>query len=143
MDRTSARLLTRSSVMRIATALGLLGLSPALCGLPRLLAVWVAEQALGKLFHEFCSVASRDEKIGARFRACFRARKQIIVRLLENEISNRGIELTFPIERLVMGIFALFTGLSVERTIDPEGIDEALFGEMLGLIAKSAVAPKP
>jgi AcrR family transcriptional regulator len=99
------------------------------------------EQTWGKLFHEFCSVASRDEQIGSRFRACFRARKQTVVRLLENETRGRGVELTVPVERLVMGIFALFTGLSVERTIDPEEVDEALFGEMLALLAKSAIAP--
>ena len=99
------------------------------------------EQAWGKLFHEFCSVASRDEKIGSRFRACFRARKQIIVRLVESEVRRRGIELTAPVERLVMGVFALFTGLSVEKMIDPEEIDEALFGEMLGLLATSVIAP--
>src|SRR6185437_890149 len=98
------------------------------------------ERAWGKLFHEFCSVASRDEKIGSRFRASFRARKQIIVRLLEKEVRSRGIELTIPVERLVMGIFALFTGLSVEKTIDPEEVDEALFGEMLRLLAISAMA---
>ena len=47
------------------------------------------EQAWGKLFHEFCSVASRTEKIGSRFRACFRARKQIIVRLVESEVRQQ------------------------------------------------------
>jgi AcrR family transcriptional regulator len=100
------------------------------------------ERAWGKLFHEFCSVASRDEKVGSRFRACFRARKQVIVRLLESEARSRGIELTVPIERLVMGVFALFTGLSVEKMIDPQEVDEALFGEMLGLLANSATASK-
>jgi AcrR family transcriptional regulator len=100
------------------------------------------ERAWGKLFHEFCSVASRDEQIGARFRACFRARKQIIVRLLESEARRRGIELTVPMERLVMGAFALFTGLSVEKMIDPEEVDEALFGEMIGLLAIGAMPPK-
>jgi AcrR family transcriptional regulator len=99
------------------------------------------EQTWGKLFHEFCSVASRDAKIGARFRACFRARKEIIVRLVESEARRRGIELTAPIERIVMGIFALFTGLSVEKMIDPDEVDEALFGEMLGLLATSVVVP--
>jgi AcrR family transcriptional regulator len=99
------------------------------------------ERAWGKLFHEFCSVASQDEKISSRFRACFRARKQIIVRLVESEVRRRGIELTTPIERVVMGIFALFTGLSVEKMIDPEEVDEALFGEMLGLLATSVIVP--
>jgi len=100
------------------------------------------ERTWGKLFHEFCSIASRDEEIGSRFRACFRARKKTIVRLLESEASRRGIELTVSIERLVMGILALFTGLSVEKMIDPDEVDEALFGEMLGLLASSVVAPK-
>jgi AcrR family transcriptional regulator len=99
------------------------------------------EQAWGKLFHEFCSVASRDEKIGSRFRACFRTRKQVIVRLVESEARRRGIESKAPIERLVMGVFALFTGLSVEKMIAPEEVDEALFGEMLGLLATSAITP--
>jgi AcrR family transcriptional regulator len=100
------------------------------------------ERAWGKLFHEFCSVASRDEEIGSRFRACFRARKQALIRLVENEIKSAGIELTVPAERLVMGICALFTGLSLEKTIDPVEVDEALFGEMLGLVAAIAVVPK-
>lgn len=99
------------------------------------------ERAWGKLFHEFCSVALQDETISSRFRACFRARKQIIVRLVESEVGRRGIELTAPIEHVVMGIFALFTGLSVEKMIDPEEVDEALFAEMLRLLATSVIVP--
>jgi len=98
------------------------------------------ERAWGKLFHEFCAVASRDERIGARFRDCYRARKQVIVRLVEREVERRGIEPAVPVERVVMGVLALFTGLSLEKTIDPEGVDEAVFGEMLGLLAMSATA---
>ncbi len=75
-------------------------------------------------------------------RACFRARKQIIVRLVESEVRRRGIELTAPVQCLVMGVFALFTGLSVENMIDLEEVDETLFGEMLGLLAASAMAHK-
>ncbi|MGA9284578.1 MAG: TetR/AcrR family transcriptional regulator [Solirubrobacteraceae bacterium] len=100
------------------------------------------ERAWGKLFHEFCSVASRDEKIGSRFRACFRARKGALVRLLEAEVRRNGIELIVPAERLVMAVCALFTGLSLEKTIDPDEVDEALFGEMLGLAATIAIVPK-
>jgi AcrR family transcriptional regulator len=100
------------------------------------------ERAWGKLFHELCSIASRDEKIGSRFRACFRARKEALVRLLEAEVRSSGIELTVPAERLVMGVCALFTGLSLEKTIDPDDVDEALFGEMLGLAAAIVVVPK-
>jgi AcrR family transcriptional regulator len=99
------------------------------------------ERAWGRLFHEFCSVASRDEKIGSRFRACFRARKEALVRLLEAEVRSSGIELTVPAERLVMDVCALFTGLSLEKTIDPDEVDEALFGEMLGLAAAIVVVP--
>lgn len=100
------------------------------------------ERAWGKLFHEFCSVAARDAEIGSRFRACFRARKDALVRLLETEVRRNGIELIVPAERLVMAVCALFTGLSLEKTIDPDEVDEALFGEMLGLAASIAVVPK-
>ena len=36
-----------------------------------------------------------------------------------------------------MGLFALFTGLSVEKMIDPEEVDEAVFVEMLGLLPRA------
>ncbi len=99
------------------------------------------ERAWGKLFHEFCTIASRDESIGSRFRACFRARKDALVRLLEAEVRRNGIELTVPAERLVMAVCALFTGLSLEKTIDPDEVDEALFGEILGRAASIVVVP--
>lgn len=100
------------------------------------------ERAWGKLFHEFCTVASRDENIGSRFRACFRARKDALVRLLEAEVRRNGIELTVPAERLVMAVCALFTGLSLEKTIDPDEVDEALFGEVLERAAAFVVVHK-
>jgi AcrR family transcriptional regulator len=97
------------------------------------------ERAWEQLFHEFCSVASRDEEIGARFRAKFREAKRAIVRLVEEQAKGGGVELTLPAERFVMGIFALFSGVSLEKLIDPEATDDALFGEMMGLLAASAV----
>jgi len=101
------------------------------------------ERAWEKLFHEFCSVASRSEEIGARFRSCFRDRKKALVRLIEIEARSRGLEFSLPVERLVMGICALFSGISLEKMIDPAEIDDALFGQTLGLLAASAVKSEP
>jgi AcrR family transcriptional regulator len=97
------------------------------------------ERAWEQLFHEFCSVASRDEEVGARFRARFRESKRAIARLVEEELKGRGVELTLPTERFVRGVFALFSGISLETLIDPEETDEALFGEMIGLIGAGAM----
>lgn len=102
-------------------------------------AYFSTERAWEKLFHEFCSVASRDEEIGVRFRPRVRDLKQALVRLVEEETRRNGIELTVPAERLVLGISALFSGISLEKLIDPEGTDDALFGETLALIAASAI----
>jgi AcrR family transcriptional regulator len=104
------------------------------------------ERAWEQLFHEFCSVASRDEEIGDRFRARFREAKEAITRLVKLEAGRRGVEPAMPTDRLVDGIFALFSGISLEKLIDPERTDDALFGEMLGLIAVGALsgrAPGP
>jgi len=98
------------------------------------------ERAWEKLFFEFCSVASRDEEIGSRFRARFREAKRAITRLVEEERRKSGTELTMPTERFVNGIFALFSGISMEKLIDPDETDDALFGEMLGLIAAGVIA---
>lgn len=48
-----------------------------------------------------------------------------------------------PTDRFVDGIFALFSGISLEMLIDPERTDDALFGEMLGLIAAGAFGRAP
>jgi hypothetical protein len=45
-----------------------------------------------------------------------------------------------PPERFVNGIFALFSGISMEKLIDSEATDDALFGELLGLIAAGVLA---
>ncbi len=98
------------------------------------------ERAWEQLFHEFCSVAARDERIGRRFRARFREAKGAITELVKREIENAGVELAMPVDRFVDGIFALFSGISLEKLIDPRATDDALFGEMLGLIAAGALA---
>jgi AcrR family transcriptional regulator len=98
------------------------------------------ERAWEQLFFEFCSVASRDQEIGDRFRARFRDAKRAITGLLEAEMGKQGVELPMPPERFVNGIFALFSGISLEKLIDPEETDDDLFGEMLGLIAVGALS---
>jgi len=98
------------------------------------------ERAWEKLFFEFCSVASRDEQIGDRFRARFRDAKRAITSLVETETEKRGVVLAMPPDRFVNGIFALFSGISMEKLIDPEETDDALFGEMLGLVAVGALS---
>lgn len=101
------------------------------------------ERAWEQLFFEFCAVAARDEEIGARFRAQFREAKRAITELIETEATRRGVRLSLPVERLVMGVFALFSGISFEKLIDPAGTDDALFGEMVGLIGAGALKTGP
>ncbi len=101
------------------------------------------ERPWEQLFHEFCSVASRDEAIGSRFRARFREAKRAITDLVEEEMEKTGVELAMPVDRFVDGIFALFSGISLEKLIDPARTDDTLFGEMLGLIAAGALSGPP
>jgi AcrR family transcriptional regulator len=97
------------------------------------------ERAWELLFHEFCAVAARDEEIGARFRARFREAKAALAELLAQEAERRGIELSLPVERLAMGLFALFSGISLEKLIDPAATDDSLFGEMVALLGAGAL----
>lgn len=97
------------------------------------------ERAWEQLFHEFCIVAIREEEIGARFRARLREAKGAITKLVEERVQSAGVELSLPVERLVLGIFALMMGIALEKLIDPEAIDDTLFGEMLGSIVASTI----
>jgi AcrR family transcriptional regulator len=98
-----------------------------------------SERAWEQLFHEFCIVAAREEEIGARFRARLREAKGAITKLVEAEAQGAGRELAMSAERLVSGIFALMMGIALEKLIDPERVDDALFGETLALIGAGAV----
>lgn len=97
------------------------------------------ERAWEQLFHEFCIVAARDEELGARFRARLREAKAAITRVVEKQAQDAGASPSLPVERLVLGIFALMMGIALEKLIDPERIDDALFGEMLALIVAGAL----
>lgn len=101
------------------------------------------ERAWERLFHEFCIVAARDEELGARFRARLREAKAAITRLVEKQAQAAGVSSGLPLERLVLGIFALMMGIALEKLIDPEMIDDALFGEMLALIVAGAIRGGP
>jgi AcrR family transcriptional regulator len=97
------------------------------------------ERAWEQLFHEFCIVAARDEDLGARFRARLREAKEALTRLVEKQTQDAGVSPNLPVGRLVLGIFALMMGIALEKLIDPERIDDALFGEMLALIVTGAL----
>lgn len=97
------------------------------------------ERAWEQLFHEFCIVAVREEEIGSRFRARVQETQRVITQLIEEGARDTGVELSLPAERLVLGLFALMMGVALEKLINPEQVDDALFGEMLALIGKSAV----
>lgn len=101
------------------------------------------ERAWEQLFHEFCAIAARDEEIGARFRGQLREAKAAITRLIEGEMRRQGLELTMPADRLVAGLFALFSGISLEKLVDPAATDDALFGEILALIGAGALRGAP
>ena len=98
-----------------------------------------SERPWEMLFHEFCAVAARDERIGERFRSRLREMKAALRELVEREAGERGVELAIPAERLMKGVYALFSGISLEKMIDPEETDDAIFGEMLGIIAAGAI----
>ena len=97
------------------------------------------KRAWEQLFHEFCVVAARDEELGARFRARLREAKVAIARLVEEQTQGAETSLSLPAGRLVLGVFALMMGIALEKLIDPESIDDALFGEMLTLIVAGAL----
>jgi AcrR family transcriptional regulator len=99
------------------------------------------ERPWEQLFHEFCTVAARDKEIGDRFRSQFREAKRELTRLVLEQAEIQEVKLTLPAERLVLGLFALLSGVAIEKLIDPEQIDDSLFGDMLGLIAASAIKP--
>jgi AcrR family transcriptional regulator len=97
------------------------------------------------LTQEYWSLAVRDPGLRDRFVERQRELRAGLARALEARHRTTGVPLTVPADRLAAAIFALASGLALDRLVDPDAIPEDLLGETLsllydGLAARAAAA---
>ena len=83
------------------------------------------------LYFEFWAHAVREPKFRRHLVAKLREARRELAALLEDWGDELGISAPSEAERFAIAANALAVGLSVEKSVDPEGVPDDLFGAML------------
>jgi len=91
---------------------------------------------LGALYLEFHLYALRNPTARERMNELERADVRAIADILESERTQREIEIDEPVERTARIIVALFRGISMMRTSDPEMAGEDLLESAIAFVSR-------
>ena len=92
------------------------------------------------LLQEYWSHAARDDQLAARYRTRQAWLRDALAHALEQRHQHTGVPLTFDAHRLAQAFIALGQGLALESIIDPDAVDDELFGDVLALVYDGLVA---
>jgi hypothetical protein len=99
-----------------------------------LAALFEQERDVVLLLHEYWSAAARDKNIKARYLERQTALRDALAHALEERHRRTGVPLAIPSQALATAFIALAEGLSAEALIDPDSVEEGLFGAVLSLV---------
>ena len=91
---------------------------------------------LGALYLEFHLYALRNPSARERMNELERADVRAIAEIIESERTQREIEIDEPVERTARIIVALFRGISMMRTSDPEMAGEDLLEGAIAFVSR-------
>jgi AcrR family transcriptional regulator len=92
--------------------------------------------SLGALYLEFHLYALRNPSARERMNELERADVRAIAEIIEGERTQREIEIDEPVERTARIIVALFRGISMMRTSDPEMAGEDLLEGAIAFVSR-------
>ena len=92
------------------------------------------------LLQEYWSHAARDDQLAARYRTRQAWLRDALAHALEQRHQHTGVPLTFDAHRLAQAFIALGQGLALESIVDPDAVDDELFGDVLALVYGGLVA---
>jgi hypothetical protein len=92
------------------------------------------------LLHEYWSHAAREDQLAARYRTRQAWLRDALAHALAQRHQHTGVPLSFDARRLAQAFVALGQGLALESIVDPDAVDDALFGDVLELVYDGLVA---
>lgn len=100
------------------------------------------QPAGGRLFLELMVHATRDETFRAAWVERQRGLRARVTAIYEARAADLGLTAPFPLERAAVMTSAMAHGLALARLVEPEAVDDDLFGTLLvtffaGLVAVS------
>jgi AcrR family transcriptional regulator len=92
------------------------------------------QRELVLLLHEYWRAAVRDEQLRARYLERQKALRDTLAGALAARHTRTAVPLAIPADALATAFIAMAEGLSREALLDPDSVDEGLFGEILSLV---------
>lgn len=105
-----------------------------------LAALFEQQRDLVLLLHEYWRAAVRDEQLRTRYLERQKALRDTLARALAARHARTAVPLAIPADALATAFIAMAEGLSREALLDPDSVDEGLFGEILSLVYDGMVA---
>lgn len=90
------------------------------------------------LLLEFVVHAARAPSLGPKLQAHKRRHKMALADVLEQRLTERGVEAPIPIDELALAAMALANGLAVEELSDPDSVPDELLGDVFVLLFAQA-----
>ena len=84
-----------------------------------------------RLFFEFATHAARDERFREELVTRYRSLRARVTEAYRNRIERFGMEPPVPLEEISLMTFAMAKGVALEKLLEPEAIDDELYGTML------------
>jgi AcrR family transcriptional regulator len=86
------------------------------------------------LLQEYWSQAARDERLATRYRERQANLRVVLAHALRERHEHTGVPLLFDVDRLAEAFIALAHGLALEAVVDPDAVDDDLYGDLLALV---------
>lgn len=88
-----------------------------------------------RLLAEYAAIARRDPVTAEGLRRGRRQVREKIAGVLENHAETFGVQFPMPAPDLAVVLLALGTGLALETDMEPAGIRDDLFAQVLNMMA--------
>jgi len=90
-----------------------------------------ADPSWQRLFFEFTSHAALDEDFRQELVTRYRSLRERVAAALEHQAGRLGVTPPVPVEQIALMTFAMANGVALEKLLEPEVVDEELYGTML------------
>ncbi|MGZ4203060.1 MAG: TetR/AcrR family transcriptional regulator [Thermoleophilaceae bacterium] len=91
----------------------------------------IADPEWERLFFEFASYAARDDGFREELVTRYRALRGRVSAALQDRAERDGISPPLPLEQISLMTFAMAKGVALEKLLEPEVVDDELYGTML------------
>jgi AcrR family transcriptional regulator len=97
-------------------------------------AVTEADPEGQRLFFEFAAYALRNERFRRELVERLRSVRERVAAIFRERADEYGISSPIPYERLALMTFVMSIGTSLDRLLEPDGVPDELYGEMLATL---------